>query len=140
MIRRLLWVMVLLAAGAAAGYVWRDARPQAAAPRNAPPVVEQNDPDPGGPPVVWLSGTLRDVTEERLTLQEGVGPTLDLTRFAGGATRFHRLGPGGWARVPREEADAAAGQDACIEALLDQGELLAIRVFLGATCSPAVPG
>lgn len=140
MIRRLLWLVILVGAGVGAGYLWRDARTPTP-PEGGTPVVQQNDPDPGSPPVVWLSGRIREVAEDRITIQEGAGPTLDLTRFAGGATSFHRLDVDGWVRLPRVQADAAAvGLDACIEALLDQGEMLAIRVFLEATCSPAISG
>jgi len=139
MIRRLLLVAVLVGAGVAAGYLWRDARAPTP-PLGGAPVVQQNHPDPGNPPVLWVSGTIREVARDRITIQEGSGPTLDLTRFAGGATRFHRLGPGGWLRIPPDEAVAASGEDACIEALMDEGELLAIRVFLQATCSPALQG
>lgn len=137
--RRLLLVVLLVGGGAAAGYLWRDARAPTP-PLGGVPVVQQNHPDPGSPPVLWVSGTIQEIDRDAITIQEGAGPTLDLTRFAGGATRFHRLGPGGWLRIPPSEADASAGQDACIEALMDEGELLAIRVFLEATCSPAFQG
>jgi hypothetical protein len=139
MIRRFLLVVVLVGGGAAAGYLWRDARAPTP-PLGGAPVVQQNHPEPGNPPVLWIAGTIREVATDRITIQEGAGPTLELTRFAGGATRFHRMGPGGWRRIPPETAEAGAGEDACVEALLDEGELLAIRVFLEATCSPALHG
>lgn len=139
MIRRLLLFVVLVGGGVAGGYLWRDARAPTPPPGGAP-VVQQNHPEPGNPPVLWVSGTIREIDRDAITIQEGAGPTLDLTRFAGGATRFHRLGRAGWLRIPPSEAAAATGEDACIEALMDEGELLAIRVFLQATCSPALHG
>lgn len=132
-------VVVLVGGGAGAGYLWRDARGPTV-PVDGVPVVRQNNPDPGSPPILWVSGTIQEISRDRITIQEGSGPTLDLARFAGGATRFHRLSSGGWLRIPPAVASAAAGEEACIEALLDEGELLAIRVFLEAACSPTVGG
>jgi hypothetical protein len=87
--------------------------------------------------VVWLAGRVREVSGDRIVLQEGSGgPTIQLRRFAAGATRVHRLVGTEWREVPRRELDRARGAAACLEALMDEGELLAVRVFLRATCAP----
>lgn len=97
------------------------------------PAVEQHPPGPGDPPVVWLGGTLEEVGETELALREGEGPVIRLGRFAAGATRFLRLRGGEWRDAP---GAAQAGDRACIEALLDEGSFLALRVFLGSGCGP----
>lgn len=135
MIRRLLLAALLVAVGAALGYMWRDTRGPVGL-GDVIPFVRQADPEPGDPPVVWLSGRIREVTEERIVLQQGRGPTIELRRFAAGATRAHRLQGDAWLEVRARDLDRATGTAACVEALLDEGDFLAVRVFLGATCAP----
>jgi hypothetical protein len=106
----------------------------------AVPAVSGDSPAPGSPPLVWLDGTLSEVGPGSLALRDGPGTVVDLERAAAGATRFFRLDGDAWAPLSEEDADAtAAGQEACVEALLDDRTLLALRVFLGAGCGPA-PG
>lgn len=137
MILRLALLAAAFGAGALLGASWTDGDRPVRDGEARSPVVKQNDPDPGAPPVVWLSGRLVAVTEERVLLQEGDGPTVRLRRFAEGATSFHRLDGGAWREIAPARASAAGGSRACIEALLDDGDFLALRVFLGASCSPA---
>jgi hypothetical protein len=102
------------------------------------PQVSDSQPGPGDPPVVWLDGTLAEVTDSQLSVQEGRGPSISVERFAAGATRFLRLDEDRWLELTEAEAAAVqAGQQACVEALLDGRNFLALRVFLGAGCGPA---
>lgn len=136
MIRRVLLAALLVAAGGALGYMWRDTRGPVGL-GGAIPFVRESSPGPGDPPVVWLAGRIQEVTAERVVLQEGGGgPTIELRRFAAGATRVHRLAGDEWRKVDPGELDRSRGGSACVEALLDEGELLAVRVFLRSTCAP----
>jgi hypothetical protein len=102
------------------------------------PQVSGSEPGPGDPPVVWLDGTLAEVTDSLLSVQEGRGPSIQVERFAAGATRFLRLDGEQWLELSQAETAAVeAGQQACVEALLDGRTFLALRVFLGADCGPA---
>ena len=132
---RVLTAAALLAGGAVAGYLWRDANPP---PGNAAgaSAIEQNVPGPGDPPVVWLTGTLAEIGRDEMVLEQGDGPRLHLQRFAAGATRFHTMEGGVWRVLSRPEADAAVGEAACIETLMDGDSLLAVRVYLDAACAP----
>jgi hypothetical protein len=104
------------------------------------PAVPTERPAAGSPPLVWLDGTLSEVGPGSLALRDGPGPVVDLERAAAGATQFFSLDGESWAPLSEEDADAtAAGQEACVEALLDGRTLLALRVFLGVGCGPA-PG
>lgn len=104
------------------------------------PGVAAGDPAPGSPPLVWLGGTLDRIDAEGMAVREGQGPSVDLERAAAGGTRFYRLDGGRWAVLSEDEADGVeTGQEACVEALLDGRNLLALRVFLGTGCGPA-PG
>jgi hypothetical protein len=135
-IRRLVLAALLVAVGGALGYLWRDTRGPIGL-GDAIPFVRESDPRPGSPPVAWLAGRIREVTGDRILLQEGSGgPTIQLRRFAAGATRVHRLVGTEWREVPRRGLDRAQGTAACVEALMDEGELLAVRVFLRSTCAP----
>lgn len=135
------WIrgLLLVALGAAAA-VSADRlliRPASSADAT-PPVVSDSQPGPGDPPVVWLDGTLAEVTDSQLSVQEGRGPSISVERFAAGATRFLRLDEDRWLELTEAEAAAVqAGQQACVEALLDGRTFLALRVFLGAGCGPA---
>jgi hypothetical protein len=135
------WIrgLLLLALGAAAA-VSADRlliRPASSADA-PPPEVSDSQPGPGDPPVVWLDGTLTEVTDAQLSVQEGRGPSIPVERFAAGATRFLRLAGDRWLELTEAETGALqAGQQACVEALLDGRTFLALRVFLGADCGPA---
>jgi hypothetical protein len=103
------------------------------------PGVPQVQPQPGGPPVVWLSGSLEEIAVSFLTIREGEGASIRLHRLAAGASRFLRVSNGRWRELSLEEADQIqVGERACAEALLDGTTFVALRVFLGAAgCGPA---
>lgn len=101
------------------------------------PGVAHSDPAPGSPPLVWLDGTLEEVTDGSLAIREGQGPMVELERAAAGATRVFRLEGERWTPLSDQEASALeAGRQVCVEALLDGPTLLALRVFLEAGCGP----
>ena len=130
--RLLTWLVVAALAVAAYVYVFRPAVRDTGGSATS---IPQHDPAPGDPPVVWIAGRLTAVGGSELVLREGDGPTVRLQRLAAGATKvFHRDG-NEW-----EQGGAALrrGQRACIEALLDDASLVAIRVFVEASgCGPA---
>ena len=102
------------------------------------PAVDRSDRAPGSPPLVWLGGTLEGVSQASVAVREGGGPRVELERAAAGATRFYELDGDRWATLAEEDTGAVeAGQEVCVEALLDGSNLLALRVFLGSTCGPA---
>jgi hypothetical protein len=103
------------------------------------PAVPQVEPPPGGPPVIWLAGTIRQVAESEITIQNGEGASIRLQRLAAGASRFLRITNGRWREVPTDETDGIrVGERACAEALLDGTTFVALRVFVGALgCGPA---
>jgi hypothetical protein len=135
------WIrgLLLLALGAAAA-VSADRlliRPTSSADAG-PPEVTDSQPGPGDPPVVWLDGILVEVNDSQLSVQEGRGTSIQVERFAAGATRFLRLDGDRWLELSQAEAGAVeGGEQACVEALLDGRTFLALRVFLGAECGPA---
>lgn len=132
---RLLAIALAAAAGWAGATMWSDAQTPPASYEGVQ-VVRQNDPAEGTPPVVWVSGTLATVEPSRIVVREGSGPEVTMRRFAGDATSFHRPDGETWTQLGGPSIAAAEGQAACVEALLDEGELLALRVFVGAGCSP----
>ena len=103
------------------------------------PPVPQVQPQPGGPPLVWVAGTLEEVAESQVTMREGDGASIQLQRLAPGASRFLRVENGRWRELSIEEIDQVRpGERACAEALLDGTTFVALRVFLGASgCGPA---
>lgn len=132
-IRRLLLLVVIAAAGAAGAYAWLETR----ATVGGLPPIQQEDPDPGSPPIVWVSGTLTGVDDSSLEVREGRGPTVEIQRFAEGATRFYQPAAGEWRRVAEGRVDRIpAGRSVCVEALLDGQRLLGLRVFLETRCAP----
>jgi hypothetical protein len=132
-IRRLLLVVVIAAAGGAGAYLWLEGR---ATVGDLPP-IRQEDPDPGSPPIVWVSGTLTELRPTTLEIREGDGPTVEVQRFAEGATRFFQPAAGDWRRVPEDRVDdIPEGRRVCVEALLDGQRLLGLRVFLETRCAP----
>jgi hypothetical protein len=111
--------------------------PAATAPGALPPVPAENaSPLPGQPPVVWIAGTLTDVSSQNIHVLEPSGTSVGLQRLAEDATTFYRVSGGAWRKLAAE-AQIAAGQQACTETIMDGSNLLAIRVFLGAGCGPA---
>jgi hypothetical protein len=93
---------------------------------------------PGEPPIVWIAGSLEEISDGILAVREGNGPRVTLQRLGGGATTFLRTEGGSWHEMSEEEVDALeVGARACVEAFLDARTLVALRVFLGARCGPA---
>lgn len=127
-------MLVIAAAGAAGAYAWMEAR---ADPARDLPRIEQDDPAPGSPPVVWVSGTLAEIAPDRIEVREGDGPTVAVQRFAGGATRFFVPAVGAWRPLgDRAVARLRPGREVCVEALLDEQRLLGLRVFVDTRCAP----
>jgi len=100
-----------------------------------PPRTPERSLGPDTPPVVWLGGTIRAVEPARIRLREDDGSEASLQRLAGSATAFFRVAAGAWQRVDPSTGPGAEGP-ACVEALMDGTNLVAIRVFLGAGCGP----
>jgi hypothetical protein len=92
--------------------------------------------DADQPPVVWIGGTLTEVTATTIELRESFGAVVSLDRLGREATGFFRVTAGTWERLPAG-ATVATGMEACVETLMDGRTLLALRVFLGAGCGPA---
>jgi hypothetical protein len=88
------------------------------------------------PPVVWIGGTLTEVTATVIELREPFGSVVSLQRLGSEATGFFRVSGGTWERLPAGES-VASGSEACVETLMDGPTLLALRVFLGVGCGPA---
>jgi hypothetical protein len=131
-VRRLFAVIVIAAAGAAGAYVWLDTRTS----EEFPP-IQQEDPAPGSPPVVWVSGTLAEIVPESIEVREGDGPTVRIQRFAEGATRFFLPAHGEWRPLgDRAVARIGPGREVCVEVLLDDQRMLGLRVFLDTRCAP----
>jgi hypothetical protein len=137
------WVraILLIALGAAAAVSADRLVLRPAASEEVPPPVAETEPGPGDPPLVWLDGTLETIADSALALREGEGSRIQVERFAAGATKFLRQDGGQWRELSTDEvAGLEAGQQACVETLLDGQTFLALRVFLGADCGPAVEG
>ena len=133
MILRLLLVLAIAAVGAAGAYAWLERRPTG---DDLPP-IRQEDPEPGSPPVVWISGTVDAIASDRLEIREGEGPTVTVHRFAEDATRFFVPSPGRWRAVRSPAVESIRpGRPACVEALLDGDRLLGLRVLLDTRCAP----
>jgi hypothetical protein len=86
--------------------------------------------------VVWIGGTLVEVAPDSITVREAFGSVVRLQRLGQGATTFFEVSGTDWAEVP-DGASIEAGRAACVETLLNGPTLLALRVFLGASCGPA---
>lgn len=133
---RLLGWVVLIALGAAGAVAAERVLVSPSISQGGAPVPE-TEPGPGDPPVVWVDGTLDAASSEELVVQEGDGPRIDIERFAAGATSFFERRGTGWTElVESEAASLPVGDEVCVEALLDEGRFLALRVFLGADCGP----
>jgi hypothetical protein len=90
---------------------------------------------PGQAPLIWVGGTLTDVTDRTVVVTEASGTEVTLKRLGQDATAFLRTRAGAWQRVTTTSS-IETGQAACVETLLDGQNLLALRVFLGAACGP----
>jgi hypothetical protein len=110
----------------------------APAAAGAPPVpsLPRQSAGPDQPPVIWIGGTLTEVTGDRIEVREDFGSVVTLQRLGRGATGFFRVAGGAWGRLPAGE-QIPPGEQACVETLMDGSTLLALRVFLGANCGPA---
>lgn len=134
---RLVLGVVLIALGAAGAVAVDRLGPQPTSPASGTPAVARSDPAPGSPPLVWLDGTLEEISDGSLSVREGEGPRIDLERAAAGATRFFRLDGDQWLVLSEDDVGGvSAGEAVCVEALLDGRNLLALRVYLGAGCGP----
>src|ERR687891_2597008 len=130
--------LVLVALGAAAAVSVDRVLLSATSSEESPPPVTGNEPGPGDPPVVWLDGSLEEVSESQLVIREGQGPRIQVERLAAGATSFLRQEGGEWLALEDLEIEAIrTGQPACLETLLDGRTFLALRVFVGVHCGPA---
>lgn len=109
--------------------------PSAASRVPPPPPTPHQSLGADQPPVIWIGGTIDDVTADALLVREDSGSEVSLERLARGATKFFRVSKGAWERLA-PEVPIAAGQRACAETLMDGRTFLAIRVFLGAGCGP----
>jgi hypothetical protein len=85
--------------------------------------------------VVWVGGALISVDQTEIQVQEEVGSRVTVALLGANATTFYRAAGGAWASVPMPAA--GTGQPACVEALFARPSLLALRVFLGASCGPS---
>ena len=122
---------------AGAGPTGRPSTPPVTSPTHLPPLpAESAKGGPGQPPIVWVGGTLAEVTEIRIVVQEALGASVTLKRLGKSATAFYRANLVGWGRLPAD-ARIGTGEEACVETALDGRNLLALRVFLGAACGPA---
>ncbi len=132
-------VILMLAFTVAVGVGFFAVRTQTQLASGPVPAVPQVEPAPGGPPVIWVAGTLRQIAESQITIQNGEGASIRLQRLAAGASRFLRLTNGRWREVATEDRDGVrVGERACAEALLDGATFVALRVFVGALgCGPA---
>ena len=97
---------------------------------------ESAESGPGQPPIIWVGGSLTEVTESSLVIKEALGSTVTLKRLGKGATAFYRASSARWERLS-SSVRIGTGEEACVETALDGRNLLALRVFLGATCGPA---
>jgi hypothetical protein len=100
------------------------------------PTSDGRGPVANEPPVIWIGGTLSQVDTDRLQVRDSLGTLITVRRLGAGATAFFSVSGAQWRRL----ADTAAiepGGLACVETLMDGLNLLALRVFLGASCGPA---
>jgi hypothetical protein len=119
-------------AGAALLAACHPAGPTARVP--PPPPTPSQNLGPSEPPVVWIGGTIQKVTPVALVVRGAAGSTVAVRRLRG-ATSFFRVSGGEWVRLATG-AGPRVGQEACVETLLDQPTMVALRVFLGAACGP----
>jgi hypothetical protein len=135
---RLIGALLLIALGAGAAITADRLFLEPEATEAAPPIVPQSAPGPGDPPVVWIDGSLEELSESQIVMRDGEGPRVEVERLGQGATSFLALAGSEWTELTDDQvADLDTGGPACVEALLDGQTFLAIRVFMGAGCGPA---
>jgi hypothetical protein len=101
------------------------------------PSVEDRSPVPGAPPIVWVGGSLQEIAEGHLTILGESEAIVRLQRLAEGTTRFLVADGDAWRDLSSEEtARLEVGPRICAEVLLDGTNLVALRVFLDASCGP----
>ena len=100
------------------------------------PTTSAQPASPGEPPIIWVGGTLAEANADRLLVRDSLGSPIDLLRLAAGATVFFRVAGSVWQGLPERDTIPTGGP-ACVETLMDGTNLVALRVFLGATCGPA---
>ncbi len=87
--------------------------------------------------MVWVSGQTASITSHRVNVTEQPGSRLSIRRLAAGATKFFRQDAERWVRMTPDDVQLVdLGTPVCVESLLDHGQYLAIRVFVGAACGP----
>jgi hypothetical protein len=142
MTRRALALVLVAVLAGACGTQPKSERPPPVS--SAGPTTPSFPPAPSGsesplgagiPPTVWIGGSLTGVSEASIRLRETRGSVLMLHRLARGATGFFEVAGGAWQRLP-DGTPIETGQSACVETLMDKANLLALRVFLGASCGP----
>lgn len=133
---RLLLGLTLIAAGAAGAIAADRLVLSPAAESRSAAAFPETEPRAGDPPLVWIEGRLEEVGERELALRDGEGEQIQVERFAGGATRVYRFGNGRWRQL-NPAAVIMPGQEACVQALLEENAFLAVSVFLGTGCGPA---
>jgi hypothetical protein len=100
------------------------------------PTSAARSPTPNEPPIIWIGGTLSSIDPSRLQLRDSLGTLITVRRLGAGATEFFTVSGSQWIKVPDTVPIQPSGS-ACVETLMDGSNLLALRVFLGATCGPA---
>ncbi|MGH2662571.1 MAG: hypothetical protein ACRDH8_07130 [Actinomycetota bacterium] len=130
--------LLLVALGAAAALLADRVLLEPASSDATTPAVPQSAPGPGDPPVVWVDGTLEEVSDSQIIVREGQGPEVAVERLGQGATAFLALEGSEWLELADEQiSEIETGGLACVETLLDGRTFLALRVFLGSGCGPA---
>jgi hypothetical protein len=101
------------------------------------PPPDDRSPVPGQPPIVWVGGVLQEITENRLVVIGSSEQPARLQRLTEGATKFLAADGAGWRELGADEvAGLEVGREVCTEVLLDGSNLVALRVFLDASCGP----
>ena len=129
-------MFVVVAAGLAAC-----SDPEPAVARLPHPSIGAASIVPGQPPVVWVSGQSAAVSPSRLTIVEQDGSKAIVHRLSEGATKFFVLADGRFEQMPETDALLVeVGTPMCVESLLDERRLVALKVFVGAACGPRTGG
>jgi len=100
------------------------------------PGITEGSLAPSEPPLVWIGGTLFEVAVGRLQIRDSLGSLITVRRLGAGATAFFKVSANRWERLS-DAAEIRTGGHVCVQTLMDGSNLLALRVFLGATCGPA---
>src|SRR5438128_8969631 len=74
-----------------------------------PPPLPVSTQSGRGLPIVWVGGTLGDVSSERLEVHEDSGSLVTVERLGAGATAFFRLSGGGWTQLEGATQVAVGG-------------------------------